>query len=413
MTTENICKRASECKTALGTAGTDTKNRALEAIADALENNKDKIISENKKDLADAVKDGMSDSMLDRLTLTEQRIKGMADGARKLITLPDPVGRILSEFRHENGMTVEKITTPIGVIGIIFEARPNVTADAACLCLKSGNVCVLRGGREAVRSNTAVMDVMRAAVVSTGLPADCMQLITDTSHESANVLMTCNKYVDVLIPRGGKKLIRATVENATVPVIETGAGNCSIYVEKTADINTAADIIFNAKTSRPSVCNAAESLLIDKDIAKKALPVIYDRLAAKNVTVYGDEQTCEILADAVPQTEEDRYAEYNDYKMSCNVVSGIDEAIRDIEKYGTHHSDCIVTTDDACAEKFLAQVDSAAVYVNASTRFTDGGEFGFGAEIGISTQKLHARGPLGLPELTTFKYIIRGNGQVR
>ena len=327
--------------------------------------------------------------------------------------MPDPLGAVLWGSTRPNGLKIEKVSVPLGVVAIIYEARPNVTSDAAALCLKSGNAVILRGGKEAINSNTAITRIMRDAAADAGLDADCINLIEDTSRESANELMRLNGLVDVLIPRGGAGLIKSVVENSTVPVIETGSGNCHIYIDKYADIDMAAEIVYNAKTSRPSVCNACESLLIHKDVAEKALVAVAGRLKEKDVEIIGDEITCAVLDFAQPASDEDWGREYLDYKISVKVVSDIDEAIDHIAKYSTGHSECIVTEDYASARRFLDEVDSAAVYVNASTRFTDGGEFGFGAEIGISTQKLHARGPLGLSNLTSEKYIVYGSGQIR
>ena len=389
------------------------KNAALEAIAKAFEQNASLLLEENEKDLAAAKENGMAKAMLDRLALNADRIARLSKAARELIALEDPVGKVISGTTRPNGLFIEKVTVPFGVIAVIYEARPNVTAEAATLCLKSGNCVILRGGKEAFRSNKAIAGLMRGALESVGLPKDCIQLVEDTSRESANALMKLNDYVDVLIPRGGAGLIRACVENATVPLIETGTGNCHVYVDKDADLTMAADIIFNAKTSRPSVCNACESLVIHKDVAEKALELIAQKLQQANVLIHGDETVCALLPQAVPATEEDYGKEYLGYEISVRVVGSIESAIAHIMKYTTGHSECIVTQNYAAAQKFTREVDAAAVYVNASTRFTDGGEFGFGAEIGISTQKLHARGPLGLQQLTSEKYIISGNGQVR
>ncbi len=398
----------------LGVADTNLKNKALEAMAAALIANTDSIIAANAIDLEQGQKNGMTDSLLDRLRLTSQRIEGMADGIRQVAALADPIGEIIEGSVRPNGMKIHKVRVPLGVVGIIFEARPNVTSDAAALCLKSGNTCILRGGKEAINSNTAISEVLRGAIASVGLPADCVQLVTDTSRESANQMMRMNKYLDVLIPRGGAGLIKAVVENSTVPVIETGVGNCHVYVDKSADIDMAANIIFNAKTSRPSVCNAIETILVHKDIAAEALPAIKAKLDSKNVEIRGCARTAEILGDSVvPATENDYAIEFLDYILACKVVDSIDGAIEHISKYSTGHSECIVTSDYSCAGKFTSMVDSAAVYVNCSTRFTDGGEFGLGAEIGISTQKLHARGPMGIRQLTSSKFIIQGDGQIR
>ncbi len=410
---EALGARAKAAARVLMTATTETKNAALEAAAAAIEAQTAEILAANEKDLAAARETGMASAMLDRLALSEERLKGIADGVREVAQLPDPVGAVLSETVRPNGLKIQKVSVPLGVIAVIFEARPNVSADAAALCLKSGNAVLLRGGKEAIHSNTAIVSAMRSALETAGLPADCICLVEDTSRESARELMRLNGYVDVLIPRGGAGLIRSVVENATVPVIETGVGNCHVYVDKDADIPMAAEIVYNAKTSRVSVCNAAESLLVHSAVAEKALPAIYARLAEKQVTLYGDERACAILPGIEKATEDDWGREYLDYKMSVKVVDSLDEAIAHIARYSSGHSDCIVTENASAAGLFLNAVDSAAVYWNASTRFTDGGCFGFGAEIGISTQKLHARGPLGLPQLTSFKYKVYGDGQVR
>ena len=410
---ERLGINAKEAEKTLMVASSEKKNQALKKIAEGLIENTDKIIEANKVDLENGEKNGMAKSMLDRLKLDKERIEGMAKGVLDVATLPEPVGRILSATERPNGLRIEKVSTPIGVIAVIFEARPNVTSDAAALCLKSGNTVILRGGKEAINSNKTIAKVMRQAVKEAGMPEDVIQLVEDTSRESANELMKMNEYVDVLIPRGGAGLIQAVVKNATVPVIETGVGNCHIYIDKNADLKKAVDIVFNAKTSRPSVCNAAESLLIHKDIAKEALVAIKNKLDEKDVTLVGDSKAREIIPDMEKATDADWATEYRDYKMSVKIVDSVEEAIDHIYKYSTGHSECIVTENAGTAEKFMNQVDSAAVYLNASTRFTDGGEFGFGAEIGISTQKLHARGPIGLPELQSFKYKIYGDGQIR
>ena len=409
----NLGKRAKKAERALMTASTAQKNEALGFIADALVENAGYIIEENKKDISAAREKGMSESMLDRLMLDEKRIKGIADAARELIALPDPVGKVISGASRPNGLVIEKVSVPLGVIAVIFEARPNVTVDAAVLCLKSGNTVILRGGKEAINSNMAMARIMRQAIVKAGLPEDCIQLVEDTSRESATALMKLNGYVDVLIPRGGAGLISSCVQNATVPVIETGTGNCHIYVDKDADISKAVEIIYNAKTSRPSVCNACESLVIHKGIAERVLPLIKARLDEKNVVIHADERARAILPDALEATEEDFAREYLGYEISVKVVDSLEEAAEHIMTYTSGHSECIISENYSATREFTLRVDAAAVYVNASTRFTDGGEFGFGAEIGISTQKLHARGPLGLPELTSFKYIVYGNGQTR
>jgi len=410
----DIGKRAKEAANSIAQLSGPVKNKALDAIADALEKNIAVIIEANKQDLDAAEQNGMSKSMLDRLTLNDKRIRDMAQAVRYITTLKDPVSRILSGSVSEEGLMIEKITVPLGVAGIIYEARPNVTVDAAALCLKAGNCCVLRGGKEAISSNTALMGIMRSALSGCGINPDAMNLVEDVSRESSVKMMRMNEYLDVLIPRGGAGLIRTIVENSTVPVIETGTGNCHIYVDAEADLDMAAEIIYNAKTSRPSVCNAAESLLVHKDAAKEFLPMAKKRLDESNVELRGCDKTRSILGEAViPATEEDYKTEFLDYILAVKVVEDADEAIGHINKYGTMHSEAIVTRNYATAERFLKLVNSAAVYVNASTRFTDGGIFGLGAEIGISTQKLHARGPMGLEALTTIKYIIRGNGQVR
>lgn len=397
----------------LMTAGAK-KDIALKAIADALRLNSDKIIKANDIDIENGKNAGLTASLLDRLRLSEERINGMADGVEQVAALPDPVGRIIDGKTLKNGLQIEKITVPMGVIGIIYEARPNVTSDAAALCLKAGSAVILRGGKEAINSNKAVAEIMRNAIESVGFPRDCVALVEDTSRQSATELMQLSDYLDVLIPRGGAGLIKSVVSNAKVPVIETGVGNCHIYVDKSADIEMAKNIVFNGKTSRPSVCNAIETLLVHKDIADEALPAIKSELDKKNVEIRGCDRTRKILGDCVvPATEEDYSIEFLDYIIAVKVVDSLDEAIGHIAKYSTGHSECIITSEISSANEFTARVDSAAVYVNASTRFTDGGEFGLGAEIGISTQKLHARGPMGLNELTSSKYIIRGNGQIR
>ena len=398
----------------LASAGQTEKNAALAAISAALRGGVEQILAENALDVAAAEKNGTRPVMIDRLRLTEARILSMADGVDEVAALPDPTGEVLSMTTRPNGLIVGKKRVPLGVVGIIFESRPNVTVDAAALCLKAGNACILRGGREALRSNLALTGIMRGALAAAGLPEDCVNLLNDTTREGAEAMMRAHGVLDVLIPRGGAGLIRSVVEHSSVPVIETGTGNCHIYVEATADPEMAVEIVYNAKTSRPSVCNAAESLLIDEAAATELLPRIAKRLAEKNVALCGCEKTRAVLGDAVrPATEEDYATEYLDYAMSIKVVSDIGEAIDHINRYGTHHSDAIVTQRYDAAQRFLNEIDSAAVYVNASTRFTDGNEFGEGAEIGISTQKLHARGPMGLTALTSVKYIVYGNGQIR
>lgn len=410
---EEIGKRAKAAERILSTASTDTKNRALYMIADALVANTEQILSANMKDVRRARLNGMKETLVDRLILNRARIEAMAKGAADVAAADDPIGKVTSGSVRPNGLKIEKVTVPLGVIAVIFEARPNVTLDAAVLCLKSGNAAILRGGKEAITSNMAIANVMRRAIEKAGLPADCIQLVEDTTHEVANELMRLNKYVDVIIPRGGAGLIKACVENSTVPVIETGTGNCHVYVDKAADIAMATKIVVNAKASRPSVCNACESLLIHKDIADEAVPVICSALRTNRVFIHADEKIHAMFPDSMLADESDWGTEYLDYIISAKIVSSVDEAINHISKYGTGHSECIVTNDYFTANKFTKSVDAAAVYVNASTRFTDGGEFGFGAEIGISTQKLHARGPLGLSNLTSEKYIVTGEGQIR
>ena len=406
-------KKAKEASRALAAAG-PKKDAALLAAADGLEREAPAILAANREDLAAARAAGMSEALLDRLALSEARVGGMAQGLRNVAAQTDPVGEIISGITRPNGLRIERVRVPLGVIGIIYEARPNVTADAAAICIKAGSAVILRGGKEALRTNMETERVLREAVQSAGLPADCVQLVHDTSHESAEAMMSLTGYLDVLIPRGGKNLIRSVADHARVPVIETGWGNCHIYVDDSADIAMAADIVFNAKTSRPSVCNAAESLLVHSAVAERALPAIKKRLDEKHVELRGCERTRAILGDCVvPATDEDYGTEYLDYIMSVKVVDSLEEAIAHISKYSSGHSEAIVTESYDHARRFTQEVDSAAVYVNASTRFTDGGEFGLGAEIGISTQKLHARGPMGVRELTTTKFIVTGSGQVR
>ncbi|MDE7097545.1 MAG: glutamate-5-semialdehyde dehydrogenase [Ruminococcus sp.] len=412
--TQELGIKAKNAEPIIAGASTKVKNEALSAISKALTENAQLIIAENAKDLQAAKENNMSQAMQDRLKLDENRIAGMAKGVDELIALNDPIGQIIDGFERPNGLRITKKRVPLGVIGIIFESRPNVTVDAAALCLKAGNAVILKGGKEAINSNICLVKIMRDALKKCGLPADIIQVVDNTSRETTNELMRLNGYVDVLIPRGSARLIQAVVQNATVPVIETGAGNCHVYVDDSADIDMAVDITDNAKTQRPSVCNAIESLLVHKDIAEKLLTAIAERFKAHNVKIYGCNKTIEILGDTVEKATETEYAtEFNDYVIAVKVVDSIDEAIAHIRKYSTRHSECIVTKSLDSAHKFQKEVDAAAVYVNASTRFTDGGEFGYGAEIGISTQKLHARGPMGLAELTTVKYLIDGNGQIR
>ncbi len=405
--------KALAAKDFLSTVTTQEKNKALLAIAQSLRNSSETIINENKTDLENGSKNGLSAGMLDRLLLDQKRIEDIAKAVEDVAALPDPCGRLLEETTRPNGLVIKKVSVPIGVIGIIYESRPNVTADAAVLCLKSSNAVILRGGKEAIHSNIAIVAAMRSALAACGFDENCIQLVTDTSRESANQMMRMNGYIDCLIPRGGKGLIRSVVENSTVPVIETGSGNCHIYVDESADIDMAANIIFNAKTQRISVCNACESLVIHSGILNRALPVIKKQLDEKQVEMRGDERAMFAAEGVLPASEEDFAAEYLDYKISVKTVDSLDEAIKHINKYSTGHSESIITQNEEHAREFMQRVDSSSVYVNASTRFTDGGEFGLGAEIGISTQKLHARGPMGLRELTTTKYLIFGNGQVR
>ena len=410
---EQMGANAKQAARVLMNAGSK-KDEALLAIAKALRDNAQAIIAANKIDLDNGKAAGLTDSLLDRLKLDDGRIEGMAQGVEQVASRPDPIGKIIEGRTLKNGLMIEKITVPMGVIGIIYEARPNVTSDAAALCLKAGSAVILRGGKEAIHSNTAIMDVMRDAIASVGLPRDCAALVTDTTRQSATELMQLSDYLDVLIPRGGAGLIKSVVENAKVPVIETGVGNCHVYVDESADIAMAAEIIFNAKTSRPSVCNAIETVLVHQAVAEKALPAIKAALDKKHVEIRGCDKTRAILGDCVvPATENDYAVEFLDYILAVKVVDSLDDALDHIAKYSTGHSESIITNDYNAANKFTSCVDSAAVYVNASTRFTDGGEFGLGAEIGISTQKLHARGPMGLNELTSMKFIIRGNGQIR
>ena len=409
---EEICINAKVAAAEAAKLSETQINSALEKIAVELEKNTDKILTANKKDISLAKENGIKEVMVDRLLLTEERIKDISSSIREVIALKSPVGRISNTEKMANGLLIGKMRVPMGVVAIIYESRPNVTADAAVLTLKAGNAVILRGGKEAIQSNIAISEVMRDALEDCGFDKNIIQLIHDTSRETATKLMKMNGYVDLLIPRGGAGLIKSVVENATVNVIETGTGNCHIFADSSCNFDMALNILYNAKTQRPSVCNAAESFLVHKDIAEKILPLAKERLADKNVEIRGCEKTQKII-DCVPATEEDFYTEYNDFILSVKVVDGIDEAIKHINKYGTHHSDCIVTNNFNNAQDFLNQVDSAAVYINASTRFTDGNVFGLGAEIGISTQKLHARGPMGLEAITNEKFVIYGNGQIR
>lgn len=415
MNTELLTKGtlAKEAAYKLVSVTTETKNKALEAIATALTVKDDEIISANNADIENARKNGIREAMIDRLTLTKERIEDIAEGIRQVIALDDPIGEVVKSWTRPNGLEINQRRVPMGVIAIIYEARPNVTVDAAALCLKTSNACILRGGSEAINSNKAIMKIMQEAAYMSGIPEGTLNIIEDTSRETATELMKMNGYIDLLIPRGGKGLIKSVVENATVPVVETAAGNCHVYVDVDADIDMALKIVLNAKVQRPSVCNAAETLLVDRRIADKFIPAVFTALKAHNVEIRGDEASAAFDESIVKADEEDYYTEYNDYIMAVKIVDGIDEAIEHINKYNTKHSEAIVTENAENAERFLNEVDAAAVYVNASTRFTDGFEFGFGAEIGISTQKMHARGPMGLESLTSIKYTIIGNGQIR
>lgn len=397
----------------LAVAGTAKKNAALSAIAKALKDHEGEILSANEADLAAARESGMREALLDRLTLSAARLDGIAEGVRQVAALSDPIGEITKMTTRPNGLVIGRRRVPLGVIGIIYEARPNVTVDAAALCLKSGNAVILRGGREAFHSNSALMAVMRSALESVGLPRDCVALVNDVSRESAAELMNLTSCLDVLIPRGGAGLIRSVTENARVPVIRTGVGVCHIYVHERADLQMAAEILYNAKCSRPSVCNAAECVLVDRAVAKDFLPMAAELLRGRHVEIRGCPETCAVLPGAVSASAADWDSEYGDYILASKVVGDESEAIAFIAEHGTGHSEAIVTADYFAAQRFLDEVDAAAVYVNASTRFTDGFEFGLGAEIGISTQKMHARGPMGLEELTSSKYIVYGTGQVR
>ena len=412
--TIELGKKAKAAEPVIASASTNRKNEALTAISKALIANTALIMAENEKDLIAAKENNMSAAMQDRLKLDENRIAGIAKGVDEIIALNDPIGQVIDGFNRPNGLRITKNRVPMGVIGIIFESRPNVTVDAAALCLKAGNCVILKGGKEAINSNIVLGKIMREALEACGLPADIIQVVENTSRETTNELMKLNGYVDVLIPRGSARLIQAVVTTATVPVIETGAGNCHVYIDSSAEMDMAVDITDNAKTQRPSVCNAIESLLVHKDVAETFLPLIAERFKSHSVKIYGCDKTIDILGNSVEKATETEYAtEFNDFTIAVKVVENIDEAIAHIRKYSTRHSECIVTKSLDAARKFQNEVDAAAVYVNASTRFTDGGEFGFGAEIGISTQKLHARGPMGLTELTTVKYLIDGNGQIR
>lgn len=410
---EQMGATAKEASRFLAIASTEQKNKALECMACSLETHMDTILAANTEDIENAKKAGTRESLIDRLMLSKERILGMSKGIRDVALLSDPIGTQLDDYVRPNGLHIQKVRVPMGVIGIIYEARPNVTSDAAALCLKSGNATILRGGKEAIKSNIAVANALRNGLKEANFPEGCIQLVEDTSRDTANEMMHLNDYLNVLIPRGGAGLIRSVVQNATVPVIETGIGNCHVYVDEDADLEMAANIIVNAKTSRPSVCNAAETLLIHKKIAVKAIPLLVKALQDKNVEIRGDQTIVENAQNITAATDADWSTEYGDYILAVKTVSSIDEAIAHINRYGTGHSECIVTSSVENANRFTSEIDAAAVYVNASTRFTDGGEFGMGAEIGISTQKLHARGPMGLTELTSYKYIVTGEGQIR
>ena len=415
MTTLDILKQAKAAKSELAKLGSEDKNNALLAMADALRENCAAILEENKKDV-EAARGKITDVMIDRLSLDEDRIKGMADGIRDVVKLPDPVGRVLSRVELSNGLIVEKTAVPMGVVAIIYESRPNVSSDAAALALKSGNVCVLRGGKEAFRSANAIVNALRSGLKKLGLCENFINMVQDTTRQSSTELMTADGYIDLLIPRGGAGLIKACVENATVPVIQTGTGICHIYVDDDADLDMALNIIENAKTSRPSVCNAEEVLLVNSKIADKFLPMLKKRLVdgrkENPVELRLDERAARII-DGTKAGEKDFDTEFLNYILAVGIVDSVEEAVRHIGEHSTQHSDAIITNNDSHAADFTRDVDSAAVYVNASTRFTDGGCFGLGCEMGISTQKLHARGPMGLCELTTYKYIVKGNGQIR
>ena len=408
-----IGQKAKDASFLLGKMGSAEKNKGLLAAAEEILNQQEKILAANAKDIEAAKAKGMAAGLVDRLLLTSARIDGIVEGMRQVVGLDDPIGEVISMKERPNGMMVGQKRVPLGVIGIIYEARPNVTADAFALCFKTGNAVILRGGSDAICSNQAIVDAIRDGLAKCGIPEDAIQLLSDTSRETATEFMRLNGYLDVLIPRGGAGLIRSVVENSTVPVIETGTGNCHIFVDESADFEMALDILFNAKTQRIGVCNACESTLIHRNIAKEFLPLMKKRLDEKQVEIRADEDACAIIPEFKKATDEDWGTEYLDYILSCKIVDSVDEAIAHINKYNTGHSEAIITSDYNNSQKFLNEVDAAAVYVNASTRFTDGFEFGFGAEIGISTQKLHARGPMGLQALTSTKFIIYGNGQIR
>ena len=413
MNLELLCKNAAAVKYEMQALSTEKKNQVLRRCAEALIGHQGEILEANEEDMGRAVEKGMPQGLQDRLRLNAARIEGMAEGLWQIADLPDPVGKVMEQFDRPNGLHIEKRRVPIGVIGIIYEARPNVTADAFGLCFKTGNVVILKGGSDAFSSNLKIVEVLRGVLTENGVSADVLSMIEDTDRETAAAFMKMHRYVNLLIPRGGAGLIRSVVENSTIPVIETGTGNCHIYVDEEADIDMAVSVIFNAKTQRIGVCNACESLVIHEKVKDVLLPKLAEKLREKEVEIRGDEQVCAVLPESVPAAEEDYGKEYLDYILSVKTVGSPEEAIAHINHYNTGHSEAIITGNKACAEKFLREVDAACVYVNASTRFTDGFEFGFGAEIGISTQMLHARGPMGLKELTSYKYQIYGSGQVR
>ncbi len=413
LTLEDLGSRAREAAANLGRLGSTQKEQALTLAAQVLLDRKEKILDANAQDVKAAREKGMKEGLVDRLSLNERRIQAMAEGLLEVAALEDPVGEVLSMKPRPNGLLIGQKRVPLGVVGIIYEARPNVTADAFGLCFKTGNAVILKGGSDALKSNQAIVSCLREGLRTAGLWEDSVQLIESTDRESARAFMRMNQYLDVLIPRGGAGLIRTVVENSTVPVIETGTGNCHIFVDESAQFSMALEIIDNAKTQRIGVCNACESLVVHRKIAREFLPLLKEALEKKQVEIRADKEACKIVPEFLPATEEDWGKEYLDYIISIKLVDSLEEAIRHINRYNTKHSEAIITSDYANAQKFLDEIDAAAVYVNASTRFTDGYEFGFGAEIGISTQKLHARGPMGLQALTTTKYIIYGNGQIR
>ncbi|HIY93417.1 glutamate-5-semialdehyde dehydrogenase [Companilactobacillus sp. HBUAS56275] len=410
---EEMGQKAQEAAFELGQLGSKEKNSALLTMADSLVLNTKEIVAANKEDYDKAKENGTKKAMLDRLLLTPDRINDMANGLRQVVELPDPIGKVDRGWQTTSGLDITQERVPLGVIGMIYEARPNVTVDAAGLCFKAGNAVILRGGKEAINSNIALSETLRHALQKVGINQNAVQLIDDVSHETAQKMMELNQYIDVLIPRGSGKFIKMVVDKAKVPIIETGAGNCHIYVDKDADLDKALKIIINAKVQRPSVCNAAEKVILHRDIANQFLPDLYDALRANSVEVRGDTLSKAIVPDIVPATEEDWGTEYDDYIIAVKIVDSIDDAIKHINKYNTKHSESIITENYSSSRKFMKQIDAAVVYTNASTRFTDGQQFGFGAEIGISTQKLHARGPMGANELTTTKYLVQGDGQIR